>query len=148
MEGLCMKPPPEKYIPASPEEWLTHAKSDLKFAKLGMNQDVLREQICFHAQQAVEKAVKSVLALFKVDFPFTHDIEELLDICEIAGILIPLELSDIGMLTPYAVESRYPGYWGEILENDVTEAIIFAEKTIKWAEDQIEKKASEEHFCN
>lgn len=43
-------------MPVSPEEWLIHAVSDLKFAKLGRkDSDILYEQICFHAQQAVEK---------------------------------------------------------------------------------------------
>lgn len=49
-----MNPPAKKRIPASPAEWLMHAKSDLKLANLGRNEDVLPEQICFHARQAVE----------------------------------------------------------------------------------------------
>ncbi len=132
-----MNPPAKKRLPASPEEWLIHAQSDLKLARLGLNQDVLPEQICFHAQQAVEKAIKSVLLFHKVDFPFTHDLQDLLEIFEIAGIPIPSELSDISVLTPYAVETRYPGYWGEISEDDVSEAVSFAEKAINWAEEVI-----------
>ena len=132
-----MNPPHKGRIPASPDEWLLHAQSDLKLAKLGLNQDVLPEQICFHAQQAVEKAVKSVLLFHKIDFPFTHDLEELLDTFEVAGLSVPAEMSDIGVLTPYAVETRYPGYWGEITEDDVSEAVSFAEKAIKWTEEII-----------
>jgi HEPN domain-containing protein len=132
-----MNPPRKGRIPASPEEWLLHAQSDLKLAKLGLNQDVLPGQICFHAQQAVEKAVKAVLLFNKVDFPLTHDLEELLDTLEIAGIPVPSELSDVGALTPYAVETRYPGYWGEISENDVSEAVSLAEKAIDWANESI-----------
>lgn len=134
-----MNPPAKKRIPASPEEWLTHARSDLKLANLGRNEDVLPEQICFHAQQAVEKAVKAVLLFHKVDFPFTHDLQDLLDILETAGIPVPPELSDIAVLTPYAVETRYPGSWGEISESDVSEAVYLAEKAIKWAEEVIRK---------
>ena len=115
--------PPKKRMPVSPDEWLIHARSDLKLAKLGIAQDVLREQICFHAQQAVEKSLKAVLLHFKVDFPFTHDLEELLDTLKIAGISIPSNLNEIGVLTPYAVETRYPGYWGEISESEVIEAL-------------------------
>lgn len=135
-----MNPPHKGRIPASPDEWFLHAQSDLTLAKLGLNQEVLPEQICFHAQQAVEKAVKSVLLFHKIDFPFTHDLEELLDTLENAEIPVPSELSDIGVLTPYAVETRYPGYWGEISENDVSEAFSFAEKAIKWAGKIIEGK--------
>lgn len=134
-----MNPPRKSRIPATPQEWLLHAKSDLKLAKLGLNEDVLPEQICFHAQQAVEKTLKAILLSRKVDFPFTHDLEELLDSLEAAKIEIPPNLSDVGALTPYAVETRYPGYWGEISENDVSEAVSFAEKAIEWAEEIIHK---------
>lgn len=134
-----MNQPHKGRIPASPQEWLLHAQSDLKLAKLGLNQDVLAEQICFHAQQAVEKAVKAVLLFHKVDFPFTHDLQDLLDILEAAGIHVPPDLSDVSILTPYAVETRYPGYWGEISESDISEAVSFAEKAIRWAEEVVQK---------
>lgn len=130
----------KKRIPPSPEEWLIHARSDLKLAKIGLNKDILPEQICFHAQQAVEKALKAVLLFYKVDFPFTHDIEELLDVFETNKISVPANLLDAGMLTPYAVETRYPGFWGEISESDVSEAISLANKVIKWAKEIIGKK--------
>lgn len=86
------------------------------------------------------KAVKSVLLFHKIDFPFTHDLEELLDTLEVAGLSVPAGISDIGVLTPYAVETRYPGYWGEITEDDVSEAVSFAEKAIQWAEKIIKER--------
>ena len=92
-----MSPQPKKRIPPSPEEWLTHARSDLKLAKIGLNKDVLPEQICFHAQQTVEKALKAVLLFYKIDFPFTHDLEELLDTFETNKIPVPAYLLDIGI---------------------------------------------------
>ena len=55
------------------------------------------------------------------------------------GIIIPNELKQIGALTPYAVESRYPGYWGEITRDDVAEALMLAEKTASWADEYIRK---------
>ena len=48
--------PPEK---GSPQDWLIHAESDLQLAATGKLPKVLYETLCFHAQQAVEKAVKS-----------------------------------------------------------------------------------------
>lgn len=140
MEGLSMNLRRKKGIPPSPEEWLIHARSDLKLAKIGLNKDILPEQICFHAQQAVEKALKSVLLFYNVDFPFTHDIEELLDVFEANKISVPAHLLDVGILTPYAVETRYPGFWGEISESEVSEAISLAKKVIKWAKEIIEKE--------
>ncbi|MEK6697886.1 MAG: HEPN domain-containing protein [Nitrospirota bacterium] len=134
-----MNPPLKPRLPASPGDWLNHARSDLKLARLGASQDVLPEQICFHAQQAVEKALKAVLLFSGTDFPLTHDIEELLDTMDGVGIIIPNELKQIGALTPYAVESRYPGYWGEITRDDVAEALMLAEKTASWADEYIRK---------
>ena len=62
----------KKRLPVYPEEWMTYAQSDLKLAKLGReNDDVLNERICFHAQQAAEKALKAILLFCNVDFPLT-----------------------------------------------------------------------------
>lgn len=134
MGKLYMNQPDKKRFPVSPDEWLTHARSDLKLAKIGMEEDgVLNEQICFHAQQVVEKTCKAVLLFSKVDFPLTHDLQELIDILENAGIELPSEFMDIGKLTPYAVETRYPGYLEDITDNDVDEAVKLAEKVLKWA---------------
>lgn len=47
-----MTPPPRKGFLASPIEWLAHARSDLAFARLGLNQDILPEQICSNGQQS------------------------------------------------------------------------------------------------
>jgi HEPN domain-containing protein len=45
-------------------EWLLHAESDLTYARLGQLQPaVLRNQVAFHAEQAAEKAFKSVEAI-------------------------------------------------------------------------------------
>lgn len=125
--------PPKKPIHTDPSAWLLHAESDLKLARLGYHQGVLAEQVCFHAQQAVEKAFKAVLVAASVDFPFTHDLEELLDTFGEAGIPVPDTLADAGSLTPYAVETRYPGFWGEIVEADVDDALSCAELAIAWA---------------
>ena len=86
-----MMTPPSKRQPASPEEWLLHAVSDLNLANLGLHGEVLPEQICFHAQQAAEKALKAVLIHRNVDFPFTHDLEELLDTLDETDIALPTE---------------------------------------------------------
>jgi len=132
-----MNQPPKKGVVASPDEWLKHAGSDLRLALLGKNQDILPEQVCFHAPQAIEKSFKAVLLYNNIDFPFTHDLEELIDTMENEGVSLPSELEESGILTPYAVETRYPGYWGEISKTDVTEAIELAGKAVNWAKRQI-----------
>lgn len=134
-----MKPKASKNL-FSAKDWLDHAGSDLKMAKIGMEFDVFPSQICFHAQQAAEKALKAVLLHLKIDFPFVHDLEQLLTILENEKIIIPDEISNIGILTPYAVETRYPGDWGEITAADIAAAIDLAEKTVHWAENYITAK--------
>jgi len=52
-----MNPPRKARFPVAPDDWLKHAASDLKLGNLGRDQDVLPEQLCFHAQQATEKAL-------------------------------------------------------------------------------------------
>ena len=53
-----MTPAGRRPPPGSPEDWLAHAKSDLNLARLGKDrQEILPEQVCFHAQQAAEKAL-------------------------------------------------------------------------------------------
>jgi HEPN domain-containing protein len=63
--------------------------------------------IAFHAQQAVEKVLKAVLASREVEFPFTHDLRALEELCASNGITIPSELDDLDLLTPYAARARY-----------------------------------------
>ena len=99
-------------------------------AKIASGQEGLLEQICFHAQQAVEKSMKAVLVFHQIDFPFTHDLEQLLVLLEKKQIALPDALQDIGLLTPYAVETRYPGDWGDITDEDVQKALDLAEKSL------------------
>ena len=128
-------------VPGSPDEWLNHAKSDLRLARIASQDEFVRkEQACFHAQQAAEKAIKAVLLSRELEFPLVHDIEQLLELAENSAITIPEDIQDAGFLTPYAVESRYPGYWFEITESDLKEAIRSAENTVAWAETELDKQ--------
>jgi len=121
------KPP----IPGSTEEWLIHAESDLNLARLAKDHtEILPEQVCFHAQQAAEKALKAVLLHYNIEFPLIHDIEALLEIAMQSGIALPSDVAESGALTPYAVETRYPGYEEDITPEQVEEAIHLAEGVV------------------
>jgi len=50
--------PPEAHAPGSPADWLQHAQSDLALARTTPLPPILSEELCFHAQQAAEKAIK------------------------------------------------------------------------------------------
>ncbi len=135
-----MNPPNKRKIPGSPQDWITHAESDLGLAFLGQKHTrILPSQICFHAQQAAEKALKAALRSRNIDFPLTHDLQELIEILEQGGLSFPAEVAEAGSLTPYAVETRYPGSWEEINAAEVQRAVDLASRVVDWAKKVLEE---------
>jgi HEPN domain-containing protein len=65
--------------------------------------------LCYHAQQAAEKAVKAVLIARSTPFPYIHDVGRLLDLARASGVVVPESLADADLLTDYASMVRYPG---------------------------------------
>ena len=61
--------PPERFPPDDPQEWLNRARSNLALAKTRAA-DVYLEDLCFEAQQAAEKAIKSVMVRRAVEYPY------------------------------------------------------------------------------
>ncbi len=72
-----MRELPQRFPPDDPREWLNRACSDLNLARSRIP-DVLLDDLCFHAQQAAEKAIKAVLIQRNVEFPYVHDLAQLL----------------------------------------------------------------------
>jgi HEPN domain-containing protein len=129
-----MKQTGDRPFPGSPEDWFAHAESDLNIARLVKDrEEVLPSQICFHAQQAAEKALKAVLVSRETEFPRTHVIQALIQLAQQSGLIVPPEVVRAGLLTPYAVVTRYPGYAREITARDVDEAVDLAGRVIAWA---------------
>jgi HEPN domain-containing protein len=54
----------------------------------------------FHAQQAVEKALKAVMAAHGISFPKTHNLKELHDLLSQHGYSSPLTIDRLNELTP------------------------------------------------
>lgn len=124
---------------ANAHAWLSRAKSNLSLAKTTKNKDTYWEDLCFNAQQAAEKAIKAVLQFNQIPFRFTHDLEELITTLSKHQVPFPKELNDVVTLTEYAVETRYPGVYEQVTEDEYQIAIMLAEAVIQWA-DQILKK--------
>jgi HEPN domain-containing protein len=57
--------------------WLQKADSDLATAQLVLSSDGPYDTACYHAQQAIEKCLKAILAYNGVSIPRTHNLEEL-----------------------------------------------------------------------
>lgn len=129
---------PELRDPADPREWLRRSRSNLGRARAGPPApEVLYEDLAFDAQQAAEKAIKSVLVLRGVDFPKTHALVELFDLVERTGEAIPPGVREAVSLTVYAVETRYPGL-EDVTEQEYLEALELAERVVRWAEEVVE----------
>lgn len=82
-------------------------------------------------QQAVEKAIKAVLAARAVKFPFTHDLEHLREVAKDAGIDLPRTLDEVEDLTPFALAERYGSE--SPLALDRGQAMRWAGAAIAWA---------------
>jgi HEPN domain-containing protein len=119
-------------------DWLQHAEADLQYARLGRNEPgMLLNLAAFHAQQAIEKALKALLVADQTDFPRTHDLEELLTIIQQTGRRWPAGLDKVKELTPMAVQTRYPGFDDPIEEWELDEGIRLAENTIAWVKSEL-----------
>nr|VFK17262.1 MAG: HEPN domain-containing protein [Candidatus Kentron sp. LPFa]VFK32509.1 MAG: HEPN domain-containing protein [Candidatus Kentron sp. LPFa] len=66
--------PDRKHEPGSPGEWLSYAKSDLALARTDGSPDIMPQMLCFHAQQAAEKALKAVLLAVEIPISRTRTI--------------------------------------------------------------------------
>ncbi|MFN3344530.1 MAG: HEPN domain-containing protein [Chloroherpetonaceae bacterium] len=89
------------------------------------------EGIGFNAQQAVEKALKAVLASRDVHFPRTHDLGELLKLLVANGIDYDERLNESEKLNDFAVEMRYESAEFDL---DAETALELAERAITFAE--------------
>ncbi|ADB52378.1 HEPN domain-containing protein [Conexibacter woesei] len=93
--------------------------------------------IGFHAQQAVEKAFKAVLAAREFDVPRTHDISFLLRQLAKVGNAAPAPLTDARWLSPWAVTTRYDEVEDEPL--DRSEAVELAASAVGWASTVVDR---------
>lgn len=115
---------------------LRKARDD-EFAVLKLSPDPQSPDpiIGFHAQQAVEKALKAVLALNNVAYPRTHDLVLLIDLLKDAGVALPEALDDVRGLNPFAVTVRYGDLSDEPEEPfDRGWAIESVRRMLAWAE--------------
>jgi HEPN domain-containing protein len=126
--------------PTDPQTWLLYAKSNLNLAEKGGKLKGIRfEDLCFNAQQAVEKALKAVCLANDLEFPKTHSIVRLIDILETAKIKIPNYIRASDTLTQFAVETRYPSVTEKITKEEYKEVITIASRVVFWAEKLIEQ---------
>ncbi len=83
------------------------AEDAVALREFAANTEIADTVLGFHAQQAIEKWLKAVLARHAVNFEYTHDLRHLIALIEGAGIDFPFDTPAVVRLTEYAVPLRY-----------------------------------------
>ena len=95
------------------------------------------EIICFHCQQAAEKAIKALFILKEIEIIKIHDLMILLKKIE-TFFSIPLAVKSASDdLTPFAATFRYPDY-PDIDEELTKKALADMDVVVDWCKEQIE----------
>ncbi len=117
---------PEEIVDKA-RQWVAHADDDLRVARhtLAMAEDCPYGVVAYHAQQCAEKYLKAYLVLRGVDFPYTHNIAHLLELCATDTDWAE-RLKDAAELTSYAVTARYPGIEEPVTEAEANRAMAIA----------------------
>ena len=92
------------------QEWIKKAENDWRVAlnEWGLH-DPVYDAICFHAQQCAEKYLKAWLIEQGIDFPKSHDLFAIANLCLPSLADVQKHLEALSDLSQSAVETRYPG---------------------------------------
>ena len=120
-------------------ELLRIAEGDLESAK-GLSKIKMgrTENILFHVEQSIEKALKAVLCCKEKPVPLIHDIGIILARFP-EGLNVP-ESEKMIDLSQFAAIRRYEEGKAEITEEETALAIALAERTLAWASVILKKK--------
>ena len=108
---------------ADTARWLRHAEEDLITAETFLGHPhVPPRQVCWFAQQAAEKALKTILIFLQTDFPRTHDLNVLRDLLPESWRL-KIVLPNLEDLNRWAIAARYPDNVPEATKADASAAV-------------------------
>lgn len=108
------------------------AKEDIRLP------EVAKEDMCFDAQQAAEKAIRAVLIQMHIRLPHIHDLAVLLPLVEERGEALRPQIKEAARLTRFAVATRYPGLDEPVTQEEYERALATAETVVRWAEEEID----------
>jgi HEPN domain-containing protein len=113
--------------------FLDLARADFDaFQVLAGNERVRPAISLFHAQQTAEKSLMAVLFAKQLEFRRTHDLFELADRIQAAGVELSCPVELLGKLNPYAVLFRYDNLDVDAIPLDDADQI--AAGVLRWAE--------------
>ena len=92
------------------------------------------DTVCFHAQQAIEKALKGLLVFHGRDISRSHDLVKLLnDISGMAPALLDYSEA-LETISEYGVGVRYPDFYYEPSLEEACQAYDIAKRVVNFVE--------------
>lgn len=110
------------------QEYADKAERDRATAmrEMGAGSNQNYDAVCFHAQQCIEKLLKAALVERGIQFPKTHDFNELCKLLAPSAVGWTYQQADFDILQPAAVLYRYPGQSANA--QDAADAIAACER--------------------
>lgn len=116
--------------------WLRLADRDITaFNILKREPEAHASIVNFHAQQAVEKALKAVLYSHQIVFDRTHDLVKLAQLLDVQGIALPVSSDQLRRLNPFAVTFRYDDMEVDLILVEDADSVVADVR--QWAERQV-----------
>lgn len=132
-----MTPAPEHLLQKA-KQWLEYADEDFRLAEhtLKIEHRCPYRLAAYHAQQCAEKHLKSLLVVRNIDFPFTHNLSLLLELCGDAAAW-GTSLDDAEELSRFAIMTRYPGEDREVSREQALRAVQLASRVAEAVRDAL-----------
>lgn len=110
---------PSTNPPGDIQAWVYKAEEDYRTATtmVRKRKEPVPDNVCFCAQQCIEKYLKAFLVLHRIHFPKIHDLLALLDFAVDIDTELEILRDDLNFLSPFAVEFRYPGETATVEES-------------------------------
>ena len=126
-EGICI------YMREGIKAWIQQAEEDLTTAEYLLSGGLFRG-VCYHAQQCVEKSIKTMLLDRGWELEKIHSIHRLLAIADEYRLPTPLEPADIDFMDEI-YRGRYPAESGLLplgtpTKDDADRAVSVAKRTL------------------
>ena len=118
-------------------EWIIKSQNDLKSAEILYREDGPTDSLCFHCHQAAEKIMKGFLVFNKEEFPRTHDLIHLLNLCKKIDRSFKSIEDEVSFLNRFYIEVRYPPEIAVYSREECQEAIEYTQKLTQFAVNKI-----------
>ena len=119
--------------------WLVRAESNLRLAKGEMSRVLFMKIFVLKRSKLRKKAIKALLIHYGDEFPKVHSFSVLLERLQKYTVVPPC-VEDVLELSDYAIQTRYPGDYYPVTEEEYRRAIGISQAVFKWVQKVIRGK--------